>query len=72
MARGSTQIELIGGRLCLFFGRRVASDMHRIHGRLLPVYVMTADGLSPTGATRVEHVGRTLLLTREGRLTQTS
>jgi anti-sigma factor RsiW len=72
VARGSTQIELIGGRLCLFAGRRVASYMYRIHGRLLSIYVMTADGLNPTGGTRIERVGRTLGITREGHLTQAS
>jgi anti-sigma factor RsiW len=72
VARGSRHIELIGGRLCLFAGRRVASYMYRVHGRLLSIYVMSADGLSPTGSTRIERVGRTLVITREGRLTQAS
>jgi anti-sigma factor RsiW len=72
VARGSTGIELIGGRLCLFAGRRVASYMYRVHGRLLSIYVMTANGLSPTGRTRTERIGRTLLVTREGHLTQAS
>jgi anti-sigma factor RsiW len=61
VARGSTQIELIGGRLCLFARRRVASYMYRVHGRLLSIYIMASDGLSPTGDLRIEHVGRTLL-----------
>ena len=72
VARGSTQIELIGGRLCLFAGRRVASYMYRVHGRLLSIYIMASDGLSPTGDLRIEHVGRTLLFTRDGHLTQAS
>jgi anti-sigma factor RsiW len=72
VARGSTQIELIGGRLCLFAGRRVASYMYRVHGRVLSIYVMTANGLSLTGRIRTERIGRTLAVTREGRLTQAS
>jgi anti-sigma factor RsiW len=72
VARGSTQIELIGGRLCLFAGRRVASYMYRVQGRLLSIYVMTANGLSLTGRTRTERIGRTLAVTREGHLTQAS
>ena len=71
-ARGSTQIELIGGRLCLFAGRRVASYMYRVQGRLLSIYVMTAAGLSPTGGAEIEHIGRTVVVIREGRLTQAS
>ena len=72
VARGSTQIELLGGRLCLFADRRVASYMYRVRGRLLSIYVMTSDGLRPTGSARIEHVARTLLLTREGHLSQAS
>jgi anti-sigma factor RsiW len=72
VARGSTQIELIGGRLCLFAGRRVASYMYRVHGRLLSIYVMTANGLGLTGLTRTERIGRTLLVTQEGHFTQAS
>jgi anti-sigma factor RsiW len=69
---GSTQIELIGGRLCLFAGRRVASYMYRVHGRLLSIYVMTATGLGLTGRIRTEHIGRSLAITREGDITQAS
>jgi anti-sigma factor RsiW len=72
VARGSKQIELIGGRLCLFAGRRVASYMYRVKGRLLSIYVMTANGLSLTGRIRTDGIGRTLALTREGQLTQAS
>ena len=72
VAEGSTQVELIGGRLCVFAGRRVASYMYRVQGRLLSIYVMTANGLSLTGRTRTEHIGRTLAVTREGHLTQAS
>ena len=46
--------------------------MYRTHARLLSIYVMTADGLSPTGRTRVERVGRTLIVMREGHLSQVS
>ena len=72
VARGSTKIELIGGRLCLFAGRRVASYMYRVQRRLLSIYVMTADGLNPIGGTRIEREGRTLGITREGHFTQAS
>jgi anti-sigma factor RsiW len=72
VARGSTQIELIGGRLCLFAGRRVASYMYRVNGRLLSIYVMTANDLSLTGRTRTERIGRALAVTREGHLAQAS
>lgn len=72
VARGSTQIELIGGRLCVFAGRRVASYMYRVQSRLLSIYVMTADGLNPTGSTRTVRHGRTLVITRERHLTQAS
>jgi anti-sigma factor RsiW len=72
VARGSTQIELIGGRLCVFAGRRVASYMYRVQGRLLSIYIMSADGLRPTGGIQIERAGRTLLFTREDRLTQAS
>jgi len=72
VARGSTKIELIGGRLCLFAGRRVASYIYRVQGRLLSIYVMTADGLNPIGGTRIEREGRTLGITREGHFTQAS
>ena len=72
VAWGSTKIELIGGRLCLFAGRRVASYMYRVHGRLLSIYVMTANGLSLTGRIRSERIGRTLAVTGEGHLTQAS
>jgi len=53
---GSTQIELIGGRLCPFAGRRIGSYMSRVHGRLLSIYVMATDALSPTGGIRIERV----------------
>jgi len=69
---GSRDIELIGGRLCLFAGRRVASYMYRVHGRLVSIYVMTAAGLSPTGGIDIERVGRTVAVMRKGRLTQAS
>lgn len=36
---------LIGGRLCYFFGRRVASYMYKIDGYLASLYVMPRDGL---------------------------
>jgi anti-sigma factor RsiW len=72
VARGDAEIKLIGGRLCLFSGRRVASYMYRVHGRLVSIYIMTADGLKPTGSSRLEHAGRTLTLTREGHLSQAS
>jgi anti-sigma factor RsiW len=72
VARGSTRIELIGGRLCLFAGRRVASYMYRVRGRLLSIYVMTANGLRPTGRILTDGIGRTLAVTREGQLTQAS
>jgi anti-sigma factor RsiW len=71
-ARGALEIELIGGRLCLFAGRRVASYMYRVRGHLLSIYVMTADGLTPTGSRRVDRDGRTLTLIHEGLLTQAS
>jgi anti-sigma factor RsiW len=71
-ARGDLEIELIGGRLCLFAGRRVASYMYRVRGHLFSIYVMTADGLTPTGRRRVEHDGRTLTFTQEGHLSQAS
>ena len=60
LSRGSPQIELIGGRLCLFAGRRVASYMYRVRGHLLSIYIMTANGLGMTGPTRTEHIGRTV------------
>ncbi|MFB9267433.1 hypothetical protein ACFFWD_30540 [Bradyrhizobium erythrophlei] len=69
---GDAGIELIGGRLCLFSGRRVASYMYRIHGQLLSIYIMSADGLSLTGNNRIERAGRTLTLTQEGHLSQAS
>jgi anti-sigma factor RsiW len=69
---GSTQIELVGGRLCLFAGRRVASYMYRVRGRLLSVYVMTATGLSLSGRVSMEYLGRRLAITREGDITQAS
>jgi anti-sigma factor RsiW len=72
VARGGPQIELIGGRLCLFAGRRVASYMYRVRGRLLSIYVMTATGLSLTGRVRTERIGRSLAIKREGDLTQAS
>ena len=72
VARGGAEIELIGGRLCLFAGRRVASYMYHIHGRLLSIYIMDADGLQPVGSNRLEHAGRTLTLVREGQLSQAS
>lgn len=72
VARGDAEIELIGGRLCLFSGRRVASYMYRVRGRPLSIYIMTAGGLKPTGSSRLEHAGRTLTLTREGHLIQAS
>jgi anti-sigma factor RsiW len=69
-ARGGSEIEFIGGRLCVFAGRRVASYMYRVRGQLLSIYIMTADGLTPTDGRRVEHDGRTLTLIREGHLSQ--
>jgi anti-sigma factor RsiW len=72
VARGDAEVTLIGGRLCLFSGRRVASYMYRVHGRLLSIYIMTAGGLKPTGSSRLEYAGRTLTLTREGHLSQAS
>lgn len=69
---GDDGIELIGGRLCLFSGRRVASYMYRVHGRLLSIYIMSADGLSLTSDHRIERAGRTLTLTQEGHLSQAS
>jgi anti-sigma factor RsiW len=72
VARGSMQIELIGGRLCVFAGRRVASYMYRVHGHLLSIYIVSATGLSLTGGIRTDHVGRTLAVTQDGHLTQVS
>jgi anti-sigma factor RsiW len=72
VARGREGIELIGGRLCLFAGRRVASYMYRVHGRLLSIYIMTADGLHSAGREQVEHAGRTITLTQERHLSQAS
>jgi anti-sigma factor RsiW len=72
MTKGSRDIELIGGRLCLFAGRRVASYMYRVHGRLVSIYIMTAAGLSPRGGIDIERVGRTVAVMREGRLAQAS
>jgi len=46
--------------------------MYRVHGRLLSIYIMSADGLSLTGNNRIERAGRTLTLTQEGRLSQAS
>lgn len=39
------QANLIGGRLCHFLGRRVASFMYQINGHYLSVYVMPRQGL---------------------------
>jgi anti-sigma factor RsiW len=72
VASGDGEIELVGGRLCMFSGRRVASYMYRVHGRLLSIYIMSADGLSATGRHWVEHGGRMLAFTKEGRLSQAS
>jgi anti-sigma factor RsiW len=72
LVSGDREVELVGGRLCMFSGRRVASYMYRVHGRLLSIYIMSADGLSATGSHWVEHGGRTLALTQEGRLSQAS
>ena len=44
----------------------------RVRGRLLSIYIMSADGLSATGRHRVEHGGRILAFTQEGRLSQAS
>jgi anti-sigma factor RsiW len=46
--------------------------MYRVRGRLLSIYVMTANGLSPTGRILTDGIGRTLAVTREGQLTQAS
>jgi anti-sigma factor RsiW len=72
VARGDAEIELIGGRLCVFAGRRVASYMYRVQGHLLSIYIMTAGGLTPTGSRRVERNGRVLNLIRQGDLSQAS
>ena len=56
----------------MFSGRRVASYMYRVHGRLLSIYIMSADGLSATGRRWIEHGGRMLAFTQEGRLSQAS
>jgi anti-sigma factor RsiW len=72
VASGDRWVELVGGRLCMFSGRRVASYMYRAHGRLLSIYIMSADGLSATGRHWIEHGGRTLAFTQEGRLSQAS
>ena len=53
---GSAQIELIGGRFCRFAGRRVGSYMSRVHDRLLSIYVMAAEALSPTSGIQIERV----------------
>jgi len=72
VSSGDREVELIGGRLCMFSGRRVASYMYRVHGHLLSIYVMTADGLSATGSHWVEHQGKMLAFTHEGSLSQAS
>lgn len=72
VARGDAEIELIGGRLCVFAGRRVASYMYRVQGQLLSIYIMTAEGLTPTGSRRVERDGRMLSLIRQADLSQAS
>ena len=41
----SGKLELLGGRLCYFFDRRVASYMYRVSGHLVSLYVMRGDGL---------------------------
>src|SRR5262249_46202344 len=72
VASGDREAALIGGRLCMFSGRRVASYMYRVHGRPLSIYIMSADGLSATGRHWVEHGGGMLAFTQEGRLSQAS
>jgi hypothetical protein len=72
VARGSGAIELVGGRLCIFSGRRVASYMYRVRGRLISIYVMAADGLRLGGKTRTTQAGTMLVLTQEGSLSQAS
>src|SRR5262249_31068549 len=72
VASSDHEIELVGGRLCMFSGRRVASYMYRVHSRLLSIYIMSADALSATGSHWVEHGGGVLALTQEGRLSQAS
>ena len=39
---------------------------------VLSIYIMSADGLSATGRHRVEHGGRMLAFTQEGRLSEAS
>lgn len=42
--------KLVGGRLCHFFNRRVASFMYRTDGRYVSVFVMPREGLTlPVG-----------------------
>src|SRR6516165_4142074 len=52
--------------------RTSAPRWYRVQSWLVSIYVMTSGGPSPTRGTRIEHVGRTVVVIREGRLTQAS
>ena len=57
---------LIGGRLCLFLARRVASYMYRAGGHVISLYVMKEDGLTTPASPVVRVGGREVTLQRTG------
>ncbi len=44
------RLVLIGGRLCYFFERRIASYMYRIDGRLVSLYIMSSKDIDSPSA----------------------
>lgn len=54
--------ELVGGRLCYFLERRVASFMYRHEGRYLSLFVMEEEGLPQPAGERVLFAGHEAVL----------
>lgn len=54
LPRQAGTATLVGGRLCYFLDRRVASFMYTDDGRYLSLYVMSRQGLPPLPQERVE------------------
>jgi anti-sigma factor RsiW len=59
------RLSLIGGRLCYFFERRIASYMYRIDGHLVSLYIMSNKNIEPPSASSGVTVGTRAATVRE-------
>jgi anti-sigma factor RsiW len=59
------RLTLVGGRLCYFFERRIASYMYKIDGHLVSLYLMSNKGIEPPSASHEVALGTRAAAIRE-------